>query len=169
MVFKPKSYKLSCPLLYMDSQVLKYADNVKYLGFTFSSDQKDDNDIFRQFRMLYTKFNRLLGLFHHCSVDVKLALFRSCCVLYLFLLSLLMDTLQKKSNYSKLRVAFNNFYRRILNIPLRSSVSTMYVVNNIDSLEVLVRKRIFGFMERLNNSYNTIIKCINDSILDTRI
>ena len=37
MVFKPKSYKLSCPLLYMDSQVLKYADNVKYLGFTFSS------------------------------------------------------------------------------------------------------------------------------------
>ena len=41
MVFKPKSYKLSCPLLYMDSQVLKYADNVKYLGFTFSSDQKD--------------------------------------------------------------------------------------------------------------------------------
>ena len=37
MVFKPTSYKLSCPLLYMDSQVLKYADNVKYLGFTFSS------------------------------------------------------------------------------------------------------------------------------------
>ena len=26
----------------MDNQVLKYADNVKYLGFTFSSDQKDD-------------------------------------------------------------------------------------------------------------------------------
>ena len=39
----------------------------------------------------------------------------------------------------------------------------MYVVNNIDSLEVLVRKRIFGFMERLNNSDNTIIKCINNS------
>ena len=57
MVFKPKSYKL-CPLLYMDSQVLKYAD--KYLGFTFSSDQKDDNDILRQLRMLYTKSNRLL-------------------------------------------------------------------------------------------------------------
>ena len=28
----------------MDSQVLKYADNVKYLGFTFSSDQKDDKN-----------------------------------------------------------------------------------------------------------------------------
>ena len=40
----------------MDSQVLKYADNVKYLGFTFSSDQKDDNDILRQLRMLHTCF-----------------------------------------------------------------------------------------------------------------
>ena len=28
----PKSYKLSCPLLYMDSPVLKDVDNVKYLG-----------------------------------------------------------------------------------------------------------------------------------------
>ena len=28
MVFKPKSYKLSCPILCMDSQVVKYADNV---------------------------------------------------------------------------------------------------------------------------------------------
>ena len=55
MVFKPKSNKLSCPLLHMDSQVLKYADNVKYFGFTFtsSSDRKDDNDILRQLRMLH--------------------------------------------------------------------------------------------------------------------
>ena len=64
-IFKPKSYKLSCPLLYMDNQVLKYADNVKYLHFTFSSDQKDDNDILRQLRMLYKKSNRLLRLFNH--------------------------------------------------------------------------------------------------------
>ena len=67
MVFKHKSYKLSCPLLYMNSQALKYAHNVKYFGFTFSSDQKDDNDTLRQLRrMLYTKSNRLLRLFHYC-------------------------------------------------------------------------------------------------------
>ena len=56
-----------------------------------------------------------------------------------------MDTLQKKSNYSKLRVAFNNIYRSILKLPSRRSGSTMYNVNNIDSLEAIVRKRIFGF------------------------
>ena len=40
----------------MNSQVLKYADNV-----TFSSDQKNDNDILRQLRMLYTKSNRFIS------------------------------------------------------------------------------------------------------------
>ena len=40
MVFKPKSYNLSCPRLYMymDNQLLKYTDDIKNLGFTFSSD-----------------------------------------------------------------------------------------------------------------------------------
>ena len=141
----------------MDSQVLKYADNVKYLDFTFSSD--NDNDILRQLGMLYTKSNRLLRLFHHCSVDVRLALFRSYCTCFY---CPFLWTHYKKSNYSKLRVAFNTVYCRILKLPSRSSASTMYAVNNIDSLEVLVRKRIFGFMERLNNS-DTIIKCINNS------
>ena len=51
MVFKPKSYKLSCPRLYMDNQLLKYTDDIKYLGFTFSSDQKDDKDLLRQLRL----------------------------------------------------------------------------------------------------------------------
>ena len=48
MVFKLKWYKLSCPRLLMDNQLLKYTDDIKYLGFTFSSDQKDDKDLFRE-------------------------------------------------------------------------------------------------------------------------
>ena len=78
-------------LIKCDSEV-----NVQYLGFTFSSKKKDDNDILRQLRMLHTESNRLLRLFHHCSVDVKLALFRSYCTCFYcpFLWSN-MDTLQK--------------------------------------------------------------------------
>ena len=41
--------------------------------------------------------------------------------------------------------------------------SNMDRVNNIDSFEVSIRKRIIGFTERLNNCENTIIKCINNS------
>ena len=73
------------------------------IGFTSSSDQKDDKDLLRQLRLLYTKSNRLLRLFYHCSTDVKIALFRSYCTCFYcpFLL-----THYKKSTHSKLRVAF---------------------------------------------------------------
>ena len=39
----------------------------------------------------------------------------------------------------------------------------MYAVNSIYSLEVLNKNCIFGLMEQLNYSDNTIIKCINNS------
>ena len=79
MVFKPKSYKLSCPILYMNNLKLKYHKNFKYLGITFSFDQKDDEEMLCQLRNVYTKSNRLLRLFQCCSTDVKIALFRSYC------------------------------------------------------------------------------------------
>ena len=92
MVFKPKSYKLSCPRLYMDNQLLKYTDSIKYLGFTFSSDQKDDKDLLPQLRLLYTKSNTLLQLFNHCSTDVKIVLLCS----YFFVRKILLKNQQKK-------------------------------------------------------------------------
>ena len=160
MVFKPRLYKLSSPSLYMSTEKLEYTNSTKYLGFTFSSDKKDDNDMLRQLRILYTKSNIILRLFNCCSIDVKLTLFRSYCACfccpYLW-------THYKKSTHSKLRVAFNNVYRRILKLPPRSSASTMYTVNHIDSFEVLVRKRVAGFIERLKDSNNSIIFCIDNS------
>ena len=70
MVFKPRLYKLSCPTFHMNNEKLDYIDSIKYLGFTFSSDKKDDNDMLRQMRILYTKSNRLLRLFHCCSTHL---------------------------------------------------------------------------------------------------
>ena len=100
----------------MNTERFDYTDSIKYLGFALSSDKKDDNDMLRQMRILYT--NRLLRLFHYCSTDVKLTLFCSyracfyCTVLW---------THYKKSTLSKLRVAFNNAYRRILQLPRKCS------------------------------------------------
>ena len=47
--------RISCHVSdYMDNQLLKYTDDIKYLGFTFTcnSDQKDDKDLLRQLRLL---------------------------------------------------------------------------------------------------------------------
>ena len=162
MVFKPRLYKLSCPTFYMNTERFDYTDSIKYLGFTFSSDKKDNNDMLRQMRILYTKSNRLLRLFHCCSTDVKVALSRSYMYCGRFYCPFLW-THYKKSTHTKLRVAFNNVYRRILKLPPRSSASTMYAVNHIDRFEILVRKRVVGFTKRLKVSKNSIISCIDNS------
>ena len=108
MLFKPRLYKLSCLTFYINTEILDYTDNIKYLGFTFSSNMKDDNDMLRQMRVFYTKANRLLRLFHCCLADVKLTLFRSYCTCFY---CPFLWTHYKKSTHSKLRVAFNNVYR----------------------------------------------------------
>ena len=79
------------------------ADNFKYLGFTFSFDQKDDKDKLHQLRNLYTKSNRLLHLFHCCSTDVKITLLCNYCTCFY---CPILWTHYKKLTHSKLRVAF---------------------------------------------------------------
>ena len=86
----------------------------KYLGFMFNTNAQDDEDMLRQMRTLYIRANKLLRTFHYCSTDVKLELFKSyctsfyCCYLW---------TAYKKSTFDRLRVAFNNAYRRVLGQP----------------------------------------------------
>ena len=56
---------------------------------------------------------------------------------------------------SKLSVAFNNVYRRILKLPPGVNACAKYANNNIDSFEPLLRKRTFGFTERLEKRENS--------------
>ena len=153
---------LLCPTFYMNTEMLDYTDSIKYLGFTFSSDKKDDNNMLRQMKVFYTKANRLLRLFHCCSTDVNLLYFVVTVLAFSFHF---LWKHYKKLTHSKLRVAFNNVYRRIFKLSPVSSASTvtMYAVNHIDSFEILVRKREVGFIERLKFSSNSIIICIDNS------
>ena len=153
-VFKPKAYKLYLPTVFIGSDALKFIKESKYLGFTFNDSKSDDCDMLRQMRLLYAKSNKLLRTFSHCSTDVKITLFQSYCTA-LYCPYLWND--YKKSTFSKIRVAFNNAYRKIFGLPKRSSASTMYANNNICNFETTLRKNTFGFMQRLEQSTNTII------------
>ena len=61
----------------IDTEVLKYVGNTKYLGITFCKIMKDEKDMIQQMRLLYAKSNKLLRIFSHCTTDVKLVLFDS--------------------------------------------------------------------------------------------
>ena len=52
----------------MSPEKLEYAGSITYLGFTFCSDRKDDNDMLRQLRVLYTQSNTILWLSACCSI-----------------------------------------------------------------------------------------------------
>ena len=69
----------------------------------------------------------------------------------------------KNQHLVKVRVAFNNAYRKIFGLPKRSSSSTMYANNNICNFETTLRKNTFGFMQRLEQSTNSIISTLYQS------
>ena len=71
-------------------------------------------------------------------------------------MSLFLDSTQK-AKLAKLRVAYNNVYRKVFDLKRQSSASEMFVWNNICNLKVLMRKSIFACTTRLADSKNTII------------
>ena len=121
---------------------------------------QDDDDMLRQMRTLYIRSNNLLRTFYHCSIDVKLELFRSFCTSFYCCYLL---TAYNESTFSKLRVAFNNAYRRALILPWRFSASAMYANFGIQNFESVIRKSTLGFTQRLAKSTNSLIMAIESS------
>ena len=68
-------------------------------------------------------------------------------------------------HFNKLRVAFNNAYRRVLGLPWRSCPSAMYANFSIQNFEAVIRKFTFGFTQRLAKSTNSLIMAIESSLI----
>ena len=66
----------------LNAALLAYVDSVKYLGFMFNPDSKDDVDIQRQLRTFYVRSNTILRQFAKCDESVKLVFFSSFCSCY---------------------------------------------------------------------------------------
>ena len=73
-----------------------------------------------------------------------------------------MDCIQK-STFDKLRVDFNNAYRRVLNLPWRCSASAMYATFRIQNFKAVTKKSTYGFIQRLNKNTNSLVMAIEKS------
>ena len=144
----------------MNISPIMYTDSIKYLGFTFTSNNCDDADILKQMRMLYCRSNRLVRLFNKYSKPVLLELCRSFCTIFY---CPYFWTNYKKTTLSKIRVAYNNVYRKILGVSRRSSASAMFVTNDIPNFEAFFRKSIYSFTTRISFSSNNLICAIKQS------
>ena len=149
-----------CLTVYLNGNIIDYVEKTKYLGYMFTNDKQDDVEMLRQLRLLYMRSNKIIRMFYFCTIDVKLELFRSFCTS--FYCSYLW-TGYKKSTFNRLRVAFNNAYRRILELPWRCSASGMYATYGIYNFEAIIRKQTFGFIGRLRKSCNTIVQTLENA------
>ena len=63
----------------------------------------------------------------------------------------------------KLKIAYNNGLRRLLNLPKYNSASEMFVNLNIPSFGELLRKFVFNFKSRIMNSDKLLVNGIERS------
>jgi hypothetical protein len=158
MCIKPKFLKdIHVPDIMLNGRSLKFLSEHKYLGCIITNDFKDDKDIERQMRYVYSTGNSIIRNFKHCTDEVKLQLFKTfcsnfyCCQLW---------SNYKVSTYNKLRVAFNNVFRSLLKLKRDCSISAYMVNNHVNSFYGLLRKQIYGFTLRLRNSTNILVDTI---------
>ena len=56
-----------------------YVNEFKYLGQFITNNCKDDVDILKEVRNLYSRGNTIVRKFHYCTLDVKCSLFQTYC------------------------------------------------------------------------------------------
>lgn len=158
MCFKPgKKSKLYIPQVTLNKEPLKWVSDCKYLGVSIEDSGKDNLDIKRHVRSMYTRGNLLINRFKHCTDDVKTRLFQSYCS---SLYGGMLWCKYTKANYKKAKVAYNDIYRGLFNVERGVSMSMIYMFSGIDAFDVIVRKYVFSFQVRLFRSSNIIISTI---------
>ena len=162
MCIRSKNYKDLQPTnQFLNGVVLDWVDQYKYLGAVLKSDMSDNRDMERQIRFLYCQGNILIRKFSKCTEHVKIRLFNAyvrcfyCCHLW--------------SNFSnealhRVKVAYNNVYRRLLGIKGQCSISRKLIEHNLPTLKEVLRKASVSFRERLMKSSNILIVTLVSSL-----
>ena len=163
MYFECKKLKLTnIPYILLDGKKLEYVDSHKVLGMILTCSGSDNPDISRLVRSLYCRGNMIVRKFSLCSWEVKRHLFLTYCTS--------MYCCQLWSDYGigylkKLKVAYNNIFRKLFKLPPRCSASEMFAWNNVPTFDALRRKNIFSMGQRMSHCANSIIQTIWQSDL----
>lgn len=160
MVIKPKKFKLYCPTVEINSVQIQFVQQVKYLGMLIQEHLCDKSDMFHQLKGLYMRSNVLIKKFGNCSLPVITRLYQTYCTS--FYNSFLWCDFNKE-HFGKLRVACNNVFRRIFKYSRRESARAMFVSHGLDNFDVIYRKNVISFIERLHISHNRIICALSNN------
>ena len=135
MILKASGRKVSTPLMFLNGVGLEYGTM----------------QMSRYLRSFYARSNVIFRKCHHCSASIKVNLIKTYCAPYCS--QLWVNHL--KSSYNKLRVAYNNAYRRVLDYV--KSDSNMFVYNRVENYDAHNRHLVYSLRSRLLDSDNPII------------
>jgi len=126
-----------------------------YLGVIIHDKHQDDDDIMSCVKSLYSRGNMLTSLSKTCSsknyLDHSILCYAYGCHLW---------STYKQYTHKRVVVAFNDIDRKLFGILRKESMSAIYVNNNIDLFEMLVRKNVYSLKIRLSATSNLLVQCI---------
>ena len=147
-------YYLNTPVVVLNGIQLAFVRTYKYLGTVMTCDNADDANMRRQRGICYARANGIINNCSMCSPVMKATLFRTFCS-NMYCSQLWRDF--RSGSIRQLIVGYNHSFRYIMNYPRNCSASGMFVSNNIPSFMELSRNYIYGFMQRLINSENSVV------------
>ena len=157
MYFPCKFFKTTDHNLTVNDQHVEFVNSIKYLGVTISSVLSDELDIKARVRSIYCIANMLRTRFFKCSVNAKNILFRYFCS---SIYGINLWCRYPASSINRLRVAYNNAYRILFNLPRRIHINETMVNNGISTFYSLMRKHTANFIIRCKHSPNAYIQQI---------
>jgi hypothetical protein len=162
MCIKHKSNILiDTPNIILNGNSLQWLKNHQYLGVFINEYFNDDTDIKRQMKYIYAKGNMLIRKFRHCSMDVKVQLFKT------YLSNLYCSQLwclHTQGAFKRLTVSYNNIFRYLCNIKGRHSISNIFTNLRLDNFGAIYRKSIFSLLSRLMECDNILVQTIYNSM-----
>ena len=159
MVFNPvdrsKCIARTFPLLTLGGTSLQYVDEFKYLGHLIVNDLTDDRDISREIRNMFVRTNILIRRFSRCSIDVKVALFKSYC---LCLYDPALWKFYTRSSFNKLMSCYNKCVKTFFGYKRRDSMSQVLTTLNLPSFNTVVINSTAIFGRSYCCSDNSIVR-----------
>ena len=151
MVFWPKVDVNDIVKFKLQGQILSVVNEIKYLGVIISCTLGDDLEMAKRARAIYASGNMLISKFKHCKVNCKTLLFKTYCY---NVYGLALWASYRIPSYAKAKIAHNDIFRTLLNVPRYESASTLFVQNRTLNLDSIRRNAIYCLIDRLLSSEN---------------
>ena len=133
---------------------LKFVDEFKYLGYIISNDERNDKDVLREVRGLFTRANILARRFGLCSVAVKTALFKSFCMSFYGMVLWKHFT---AGAINRLQSCYRRCIKVFFGYSRSYSVTAMLVQLGLPTLDALLHNSHVRLAGQLQNCHNCLI------------